>query len=102
MQPVSFTMTHTPHLPAGLEHVRTTPVFDQLTVPDGLLAAHRVADGTWGLLVVHSGVLEFMFEDDRDNIINVGEGESIAIPPGRLHHVALPHPATFTVEFHRI
>jgi tellurite resistance-related uncharacterized protein len=95
-------MTYTRHLPADLEHIRTTPVFDQLTVPDGLLTAHRVANDTWGLLVVHSGVLEFMFEDDRDNIISVGGGESIAIPPGRPHHVALPHPATFTVEFHRV
>ena len=30
-------------LSAGLEHVRTTPVFDQDSVPAGLLAAHRIA-----------------------------------------------------------
>ena len=37
-----------PQLPDGLEHVRTTDVFDNTTVPAGLLRAHRVADGVWG------------------------------------------------------
>ncbi|MCB0991196.1 MAG: DUF1971 domain-containing protein, partial [Acidimicrobiales bacterium] len=43
-----------PCLPDGLEHVRTTDIFDNDTVPAGLLRAHRVADGVWGRLVVHS------------------------------------------------
>jgi tellurite resistance-related uncharacterized protein len=50
-------------LPDGLEHVRTTDVFDNGTVPAGLLRAHRVADGAWGRLVVHSGTVTFVFDD---------------------------------------
>ncbi len=88
-------------LPAGLEHLRTTAVFDNSTVPAGLLRAHRVAEGVWGRLLVHSGEVVFVFEDHPDERIVVAEGGSVAIPPARLHHVELDQPATFAVEFHR-
>ena len=76
-------------------------VFDNSTVPAGLLRAHRVAEGVWGRLLVHSGEVVFVFEDHPDERIVVAEGGSVAIPPARLHHVELDQPATFAVEFHR-
>lgn len=88
-------------LPAGLEHVRTTDVFDQDHHPAGLLRAHRVAEGVWGRLVVHTGSVTFVFEDDPANPITAHAGRPVVIPPGRLHHVDLGGPATFAVEFHR-
>jgi tellurite resistance-related uncharacterized protein len=91
-----------PRLPDGLEHVRTTDVFDPTTVPAGLLRAHRVADGVWGRLVVHTGTVTFVFDDEPDRPISVGAGDTVAIPPGRPHHLELDQPATFAVEFHRI
>jgi tellurite resistance-related uncharacterized protein len=94
-------MNHT-RLPAALEHGRTTDVFDNTTVPAGLLRAHRVADGVWGNLVVHSGAVTFVFDDDPEHPITVGAGEAVAIPPARQHHLELDGPATFAVEFHRI
>lgn len=90
-----------PVLPEGLDLVRTTAVFDNDSVPAGLLRAHRVASGVWGRLVVYSGSVTFVFEDDTGDPIIVDAGGSVVIPPGRLHHVALPGPATFVVEFHR-
>jgi tellurite resistance-related uncharacterized protein len=90
-----------PHLPDGLDHVRTTDVFDETTVPAGLLRAHRVADGVWGRLVVHTGAVTFVFDDDPDHPLAVAAGEAVAIPPARQHHVELGGPATFAVEFHR-
>ncbi len=89
-------------LPAGLELTRTTAVFDQHTVPPGLLAAHRVAEGLWGRLVVHSGELTFVFEGEADEPRRVGAGEHVIIPPSRPHHLELTEPATFVVEFHRL
>ena len=35
------------HLPAGLDHYKSTPVFDQDTVPAGLRRAHSTAAGVW-------------------------------------------------------
>jgi tellurite resistance-related uncharacterized protein len=93
-------MNHT-RLPVALEHVRTTDVFDTTTVPAGLLRAHRVADGVWGNLVVHSGTVTFVFDDEPEHPITVGAGDTVAIPPARQHHLELDQPATFAVEFHR-
>jgi tellurite resistance-related uncharacterized protein len=85
-------------LPAGLVHTRTTALFDSESVPSGLLRAHRLADGVWGRLVVHSGVLRFVFEDDSEPI-EVPTGATVVIPPATPHHVELPQPVTFAVEF---
>jgi tellurite resistance-related uncharacterized protein len=90
-----------PRLPDGLEHVRTTDVFDNTTVPAGLLRAHRVADGVWGNLVIHTGTVTFVFDDQPDDPITAHAGDSVAIPPARQHHLELDEPATFAVEFHR-
>lgn len=91
-----------PTMPDGLELVRTTDVFDQNSVPAGLLRSHRVADGVWGRLVVHSGAVTFVFDDEPDRPIRVGAGGAVAIPPARQHHVELDGAATFAVEFYRL
>jgi len=94
-------ITGSPVLPEGLDLVRTTDVFDEANHPGGLLRAHRVADGVWGRLVVHSGALGFVFEDQSDRQLSVGAGESVVIPPARLHHVEFTGPVTFAIEFRR-
>lgn len=91
-----------PVLPDGLEYVRTTDVFDNDTVPKGLLRAHQVAKNVWGRLVVHTGEVGFAFEDEDNALRTVAAGETLVIPPQRRHHVVLDGPATFAVEFHRI
>lgn len=95
-----FGRFHLGPLPAGLEHARTTDVFDQDSVPAGLLRSHRIAAGVWGRLVVHEGELRFGF-DDRDEAQRVAAGEWMVIPPQRPHAVELVGPVRFAVEFHR-
>jgi tellurite resistance-related uncharacterized protein len=80
-------------------HVRTTDVFDNVTVPAGLLRSHRVAGGVWGRLVVHSGSLRFVFEGDDEGPIVAPAGSTVVIPPATPHHLQLDEPATFSVEF---
>ena len=93
-------MTDDAQLPEGLELVRTTPVFDETTVPAALLRAHRVATGVWGRLVVRTGSLTFVFEDGGGGRA-VAAGQSVVIPPDRPHHLVMSGPVTFVVEFHR-
>jgi tellurite resistance-related uncharacterized protein len=98
-------------LPGGLELVRSTGEFDETSVPGGLLSAHRIASGVWGRLVVRTGALVFVVEDDPagaagaptdfDERRTVAEGESVVIPPGLVHHVELVGPVAFRIEFHR-
>jgi len=88
-------------LPAGAELVRTTAMFDQDSVPPGLLRAHRIATGVWGRLVVHTGSLLFRFEEETGAPIGVQSGEHLVIPPDVPHHVEVDGPVSFAVEFHR-
>lgn len=94
-------MDHPTELPDGLELARTTDVFDEHTHPGGLLRAHKVADGVWGRLVVHTGSLRFVFEDRADQPLIVSAGDAVVIPPARQHHVEFDGPVTFAIEFHR-
>lgn len=91
-----------PEPPDGTEHVRTTDVFDNSSVPAGLLRAHRIAEGVWGRLLVHTGGLRFVFEDRSEHPIAVRAGGGVLIPPGRPHHLELDEPVTFVIEFHRL
>ena len=94
-------MDRTLTLPIGLVHARTTDMFDETNHPAGLRRAHRVADGVWGRLVVHSGALTFTFDDHPDEPIRVAAGEHVIIPPAVPHHLDIDGPVTFAVEFHR-
>ncbi len=91
---------HLGRLPDGLVLTRTTDVFDEHTVPAGLLRNHRVAAGVWGRLVVNEGSVGFRFEDDGQPL-RVNSGEWVVIPPQRPHRVELDGPVRFAVEFHR-
>jgi len=94
-------MTDMNDIPDGFVLARTTDVFDNDTVPPGLLRAHRVADSVWGRLLVHAGSVQFVFDDDPDHPFTVRAGGAMTIPPGRLHHLEFDGPAEFAVEFHR-
>jgi tellurite resistance-related uncharacterized protein len=95
------TDNHGDAIPDGFQLTRTTDVFDNETAPAGLLRAHRVAAGIWGRLVVHTGIVGFVFEDEPDQCLRVEAGANVVIPPSRPHHVVLDGPATFAVEFYR-
>ena len=87
-------------LPRGLTLTRTTPRFDAETVPAGLLNAHRVADGVWGVLRVEAGSLTFVVETTGSRRV-LHAGDQQVIPPTVLHHVELGPDAAFRVEFWR-
>jgi tellurite resistance-related uncharacterized protein len=88
-------------IPGGLQLVRTTAAFTETSTPEGLLRAHRVAEGVWGRVVVAEGVLGFVFEDTAGEPLRATPGEPLAIPPHRPHHVVLDGPVRFAVEFYK-
>lgn len=91
------------YLPAGLERVRVTDEFDAASVPAGLLRAHRVATGVWGVLRVRAGTVRFVWEDGQppSPAVELGAGDSLVISPDRAHRVEVGSDGRFVVEFHR-
>ncbi len=93
-------MKHPPELPPGLVAYRRTPVFDQETIPAGLLREHRTRPGTWGLITVLEGRLRFRLLDPPSQAM-LSPGTPGIVAPAQPHEVAPDGPVKFFVEFYR-
>jgi tellurite methyltransferase len=87
--------------PECAEPYRSTKVFDEHTVPAGLLADHRTKKGVWGRLELLSGTLVLCFALPLDERVTVAAGAWAAIPPELPHHVELSGAVEFRVVFCR-
>jgi tellurite resistance-related uncharacterized protein len=80
--------------------VGSTKHMNQDTVVPGLLKKHLAPKGKWGYLVVETGSLQFIWEDDPENILDADPGHPIVIYPERFHHVVITGAVQFRVEFY--
>lgn len=69
---------------------KSTPVFDETTLPDALRREHRTKDGVWGVIRVLEGELKFVVAGDAQG----SDSETILTPqrpglvlPQQTHHV---------------
>jgi tellurite resistance-related uncharacterized protein len=86
-------------LPEGLRFVRSTPVWNERTLPQALRQAHRVGGGTWGRIMVHQGRLRFRAETSPPLDVVLDPATAQAIPPDVEHEVAPLGPVRLSVEF---
>lgn len=89
-----------PEMPTDLRLVRTTPEFDETSIPTGLRGSHKIAAGVWGRVVVRSGSIDFVFDDDPRTSRALAAGETQPIPPERVHHLQVSGPVTLVIEFY--
>jgi tellurite resistance-related uncharacterized protein len=87
-------------LPANAVKAGETRLMNQDTVVPGILKKHLAPKGKWGYLVVESGSLKYVWEDDADNVLEADPGHPIVIYPERFHHVEISGPVEFKVEFY--
>ncbi len=87
-----------PVLPAAAVPYRETRLFDEKTVPPGLLANHQTRPGVWGRLVVASGCLDYLVGDRCFRLTPEVDG---VIAPEEPHRVRLAGPVAFKVVFLR-
>lgn len=88
-------------LPADVHHYKTTPLFDQDSVPAGLRRNHNTAAGVWGRIVVHEGSLRYLIEEPETEEHRLVPGTPGIVEPGVPHHVVVDGPVRFCVEFYR-
>ena len=86
-------------LPEGLEPARTSPEWDQLTVPPGLLRDHRLSVGTWGVIRVLDGRLHFVMAGSPGLDVILDSTTTQAIPPSIRHHVTPLGTVRFSIDF---
>ena len=93
-------MREPPQLPPGLVAYRQTPMFDEQTIPAGLLRQHRTRPGTWGVITVVEGRLRFrLLEPPAERVLLPGRPGIVA--PEQPHEVAPDGPVRFFIEFYR-
>jgi len=87
-------------LPLGVHKVGSTPLLTEKTVPKGILKKHLAPKGKIGLLVVEEGLLQFVWEDSPNEILDADPENPIVIWPERFHHVVINGSVRFQVEFY--
>mmetsp|Transcript_17604 Transcript_17604/g.36989 ORF Transcript_17604/g.36989 Transcript_17604/m.36989 type:complete len:178 (+) Transcript_17604:20-553(+) len=77
--------------------------FTAQTIPSGLLKQHTTKKGTWGVIRVSTGKLEYTIHEPRSSV-HVLDSETVGvIEPTMLHQVkGLTDDVQFVVEFWRV
>ncbi len=89
------------NLPEGAVKVGSTPSMNQDTVVKGILKNHLAPKGKYGYIVVESGSLQFVWEDE-EGVLDADENNPIVIYPERYHHVRIEGNVEFRVEFYEV
>jgi tellurite resistance-related uncharacterized protein len=87
-------------LPVATRLVRSSPDWNEATLPRGLRGAHRLGPGTWGRIVVKDGRLLFSMESEpRLQVELTDRTGAQAIPPDIEHQVSPIGPVRFSIDF---
>lgn len=86
-------------LPEGFVQLRKIGPFDQTTLPQGLLAEHRLKPQRWGRLNLIEGSVTLAWDDGsgRANILQ-GPAEAV-IPPEVPHHLEFEEDFLLEITF---
>ena len=87
-----------PQLPGTVREYRRTATFTEANTPAGLLRDHATKDGTWALIVIEAGELEYVIESPLRRFQLTPELPGV-IEPAVPHHVTLLGPVRFHLEF---
>lgn len=80
---------------------RSTPSFDETSIPAGLLGVHTTRSGVWGRIVIERGrLLLRLLAPDAEEIVLEPDRPGI-LPPEHRHQVQPLGPVRFRVEFLR-
>lgn len=88
-------------LPVGAICYWRSGLLDQHNLPAGLMREHRLKEGTWGVLNLRSGAIEFAWDDERGGKVELSAPARMVVPPAVPHHVDVRGPFTLEIEFHR-
>ncbi|PBN42922.1 DUF1971 domain-containing protein [Sphingobium sp. D43FB] len=81
------------------EPYRSTPIFDENTLPDALRNRHQTKEGVWGLIRVLEGELNLTYvEPHSEKVLTPGSPGLVA--PQQIHFVTALGPLRMQVDFY--
>lgn len=84
---------------ASVRPYRSTPVFDQTTLPRALRESHATKSGVWGVIRVHAGHLQITYPDDGIESV-LGPARPGLIKPEQRHFVTPMGSMQMQVDFY--
>lgn len=78
---------------------RSTPVFDETTLPAALRREHRTKAGVWGVIRVIEGRLKFSLADGTGDSILTPDRPAVVLPE-QTHRVEPIGPMRMQVDFY--
>ena len=88
-------------IPKGFKPYKRTPPFTSENVPKTLLHRHNTKDGSWGMIHVTKGTLEYLIFGPPERAYTLTPGSPGIIKTMEYHKVTLLDPETeFHVEFY--
>ena len=95
-----------PKLPSGVvkySQLPKTGAFVKDTIPKGLLRQHNTKAGTWGVIKVQKGSLQYQINEPRTMTFKLEAPAQATIEPTVFHEVKpLSDDVEFAVEFYRM
>lgn len=85
-------------LPSNVVGYKRTDIFDETTVPQGLLNNHRTLPHVWGKIVVIEGKLTYIVSEEEYELTN---GKPGVVEPQVIHCVRPEGKVRFYVEFYK-
>lgn len=97
-------MEASPHfrLPSGTNCYRHLGPFNEVSIPRGLLAEHRLKPDVWAVLAVEAGAIMFVWDDKERDRCKLVAGDEFVVPPREQHHLELVGPVRLSIAFHRV
>jgi tellurite methyltransferase len=87
-------------LPEAIRQVRSSPEWDEHSMPAGIRRLHRLAPDTWGVIRVHRGLLRFSTGNEQALDVQLGPGSSPrVVPPGVVHQLEPSGSVRFSIDF---
>ena len=88
-------------LPNDYISYKQTIVFNEGSIPRGLLNAHQTKPGTWGKIIVLEGELKYRILEPKIEEHTLDANYSGIVEPGVLHEVESIGRVRFYVDFYR-
>lgn len=86
-------------LPPNVRTYKKTPIFDQDSVPKGILMDHQTKPGVWGKINIIEGRLLYIIQSEPIEEVELDTEIFGVVEPEVLHHVKPMGKVKFFVEF---
>jgi tellurite resistance-related uncharacterized protein len=89
-------------LPPNVVYHRSLGPWNADEIPAGLKGQHQLKSGSWAIIKILSGKIDFAWDDNETSpCITLETGMELTVPPLVLHHLVLNGPVVVSLSFFR-